>query len=77
MRCRVVFEVEAEELIDGVVRRTGNGACVYVPKTWLGDKVKVIRLKKETNLADGRYGRRRGAAREKDTGRREGEEAKG
>lgn len=36
------FTVEGEECLRKVVAPHGNGAIVYVPKTWIGRKVVVI-----------------------------------
>lgn len=45
MKITVRSEIIGEEIVDGRVSASGNGAVVYVPKKWLGSKVKVIRLK--------------------------------
>jgi putative transposon-encoded protein len=45
MRMGILIQVEAEEVIDGRVARFGNGAHVLVPKAWIGEEVKVVRLK--------------------------------
>lgn len=36
-------EIEGEEVHTGKASKTGTGACVYVPKRWLGADVKVVR----------------------------------
>ncbi len=41
----IKLAIEAEEIIDREVRKHGTGAAIYVPKSWIGRKVKVIRLK--------------------------------
>ena len=38
------FTVNGYEVVDGDVKATGNGAHVYVPKRWLGEDVKVVRV---------------------------------
>jgi putative transposon-encoded protein len=38
----VQVNVEAKEFIECVVKPTGTGACVYVPKKWMGKSVIVI-----------------------------------
>lgn len=50
MKGRVTFEIEAEEVFDGVVKITGNGAHVLVPKKWVGAKVKVVRLAEPSKI---------------------------
>lgn len=32
-----------QEVIDGEVKPTGNGAHVYVPRDWVGADVKIVR----------------------------------
>jgi len=36
------FQVEGRELIIREVKPHGNGAIVYVPKSWIGRKVGII-----------------------------------
>ena len=36
-------EIDGDEVIDGDVTPTGNGAHVLVPKRWIGADVKVVR----------------------------------
>jgi len=36
-------EIDGDEVINGVVTPTGNGAHVLVPKRWIGADVKVVR----------------------------------
>ena len=38
------FEIDGHEVMDRDVKPTGNGAHVYVPKRWLGEDVKVVRV---------------------------------
>ena len=38
------FEIAGHEVVDRDVKPTGNGAHVYVPKWWLGEDVKVVRV---------------------------------
>ncbi|PSQ07340.1 hypothetical protein BRC95_04610 [Halobacteriales archaeon QS_5_68_33] len=38
------FEIAGHEVVDRDVKPTGNGAHVYVPKRWLGEDVKVVRV---------------------------------
>jgi len=44
-----VFKVRGKELIIREVKPHGNGAVVYVPKSWIGEKVGCIRGIKEEN----------------------------
>jgi len=37
------FEVEGKELIIKIIKKHGNGAMVYIPKSWIGEKVAIIR----------------------------------
>ncbi|WP_435197650.1 DUF2080 family transposase-associated protein [Natronomonas sp. EA1] len=41
------FEIAGEEVIEREVKATGNGAHVYLPKEWLDDTVKVVRVPRE------------------------------
>lgn len=36
------FKVVGEQLVRKDVVKTGTGACVYLPRAWLGRKVAVI-----------------------------------
>jgi putative transposon-encoded protein len=38
------FEVAGHELIEKVVKRSGNSGRVYLPPDWIGKRVKIIRL---------------------------------
>ena len=38
------FEIAGHEVVDRDVKPTGNGAHVYVPKRWLGEDVKIVRV---------------------------------
>jgi len=45
-----IFRMKGKELIIREVKKFGNGAIVYVPKDWLGEKVGIIRgIKEEEN----------------------------
>ena len=37
-------EIEGYEVLDRDARAVGNGAHVYVPKSWIGADVKVVRV---------------------------------
>lgn len=43
-RGSVKFVVEGEEVLEKVVRQSGNSGRVYLPPTWVGKKVKIIRV---------------------------------
>jgi len=40
----VKFEVYGEEMIDKVVKLSGNSGRVYLPPDWVGRRVKIIRI---------------------------------
>ena len=40
----IKLTIEAEEIIDREVRKHGTGPAIYVPRSWIGERVKVIRL---------------------------------
>ena len=41
---RVKFEVYGEEMIEKVVKSSGNSGRVYLPPNWVGHQVKIIRI---------------------------------
>jgi putative transposon-encoded protein len=41
---RVKFEVYGEEMIEKVVKLSGNSGRVYLPPDWVGRHVKIIRI---------------------------------
>jgi putative transposon-encoded protein len=41
---KVKFEVYGEEMIEKVVKLSGNSGRVYLPPNWVGRKVKIIRI---------------------------------
>jgi len=43
----VKLEVYGEEMIEKVVKQSGNSGRVYLPPNWVGCRVKIIRLGKE------------------------------
>ena len=43
-RGSVKFVVEGEEVLDKVVRQSGNSGRVYLPPEWVGKNVKIIRI---------------------------------
>ena len=40
----VKFEVFGEEMIEKVVKLSGNSGRVYLPPDWVGHRVKIIRV---------------------------------
>lgn len=43
-RNKVKFEVFGEEMIEKTVKLSGNSGRVYLPPTWVGHNVKIIRI---------------------------------
>ncbi|KMY66304.1 cytoplasmic protein [Desulfocarbo indianensis] len=43
-RGSVRFEVHGLELITKQVRQSGNSGRIYLPPTWVGKRVKIVRL---------------------------------
>ncbi len=41
---RVKFEVYGEEMIEKMVKLSGNSGRVYLPPDWVGHQVKIIRI---------------------------------
>jgi len=41
------YELEAEEVIEREVKTTGNEAHAYIPKSWAGERVKVVRISED------------------------------
>ncbi len=41
---KVKFEVYGEEMIEKVVKLSGNSGRVYLPPDWVGHRVKMIRI---------------------------------
>ncbi len=42
-RNKVKFEIYGEELIEKIVKSSGNSGRVYLPPEWIGTKVKVVK----------------------------------
>ncbi len=40
---KVKFEIYGEELIEKIVKSSGNSGRVYLPPEWIGTKVKVVK----------------------------------
>lgn len=38
------FEIYGEEMIEKMVRQSGNSGRVYLPPEWVGKNVKIIRI---------------------------------
>lgn len=43
-RGKVKLEVYGEEMVEKIVRQSGNSGRVYLPPDWVGCRVKIIRL---------------------------------
>ena len=43
-RNKVKFEVYGEEMLEKTVKQSGNSGRVYLPPTWVGHHVKIIRV---------------------------------
>jgi|Deesub1362B_J571_1020462.scaffolds.fasta_scaffold00216_4 putative transposon-encoded protein len=56
MDIEVRMVLQGEEVVEREVKRIGNSAHVMLPRSWIGAKVKVIRLKKDTQAEDGGEG---------------------
>ena len=41
---KVKFEIFGEEMIEKIVRVSGNSGRVYLPPDWVGKQVKIIRM---------------------------------
>ncbi len=41
---KVKFEVYGEEMVEKVVKQSGNCGRVYLPPDWVGRRVKIIRM---------------------------------
>ena len=41
---KVKFEVYGEEMVEKVVKLSGNSGRVYLPPDWVGCRVKIIRV---------------------------------
>ncbi len=40
---KVKFEIYGEEMIQKIVRSSGNSGRIYLPPEWIGTKVKVVK----------------------------------
>ncbi len=43
-RKQVKFEIHGEEMIEKIVKTSGNSGRVYLPPDWIGHSVKIIRI---------------------------------
>jgi putative transposon-encoded protein len=43
-KAQVRFEVFGEEMVEKIVRMSGNSGRVYLPPEWVGKQVKVVRI---------------------------------
>jgi putative transposon-encoded protein len=44
MQTKVKFEVYGEEMMEKVVKLSGNSGRIYLPPDWVGHKVKIIKI---------------------------------
>ena len=47
---KVTISVEGYEVLEKVVKEGGNSGRVYLPKSWVGKRVKIILLEPPNNL---------------------------
>jgi len=40
---KVRLEIFAEEVLDKIVTQSGNSGRIYLPPTWIGHRVKIVR----------------------------------
>ena len=38
------FEVSGQEMLEKVVKKSGNSGRIYLPPDWIGKRVKIIRI---------------------------------
>jgi len=43
-RDKVKFEVYGEEMVEKIVKLSGNSGRVYLPPDWVGCRVKIVRI---------------------------------
>jgi putative transposon-encoded protein len=43
-RMQVKFEIHGEEMIEKMVKASGNSGRVYLPPDWIGHSVKIVRI---------------------------------
>ena len=43
-RDKVKLEVYGEEMVEKIVKLSGNSGRVYLPPDWVGSRVKIIRI---------------------------------
>ncbi len=43
-KIKVKFEVYGEEMVEKLVKQSGNCGRVYLPPDWVGRRVKIIRI---------------------------------
>ena len=47
-----LIQIRGKLMLEKTVKKTGDGAHVILPKTWVGSKVKIILLESNTNELD-------------------------
>ena len=43
-KVKVKFEVYGDEMVEKVVKQSGNSGRIYLPPEWVGSRVKIIRI---------------------------------
>lgn len=43
-KAKVRFEVYGEEMVEKIVKLSGNSGRVYLPPEWVGKQVKIVRM---------------------------------
>jgi len=41
---KVKFEIYGEEMVEKIVKLSGNSGRVYLPPDWVGRRVKIVRI---------------------------------
>lgn len=44
IREKVKFEIYGEEMVEKLVKSSGNSGRIYLPPNWIGRRVKIIRI---------------------------------
>jgi putative transposon-encoded protein len=47
---KVKFEIFGEEMVEKIVKASGNSGRIYLPPDWVGHKVKIIKI--DSSVAD-------------------------
>jgi len=44
LKTKVKFEIYGEEMLEKIVKSSGNSGRVYLPPDWVGRKIKIVRI---------------------------------